>query len=340
MNEAVFPVLGAAFVFVVVLPASALLARLVLAMLDSLEARGPLHGLNVRYLILTGSSILPIGWFLSAGLHQVEAGRSVVGCLLNHDAPSRCFEPGYFSAALSIGVALVSARCLRERDRARSSTSLGALATLRRLEKLASESSELRELVGRVRVTESTGFALRTEGLLHRRVVVGVGYADELADDALIAALAHECEHVRSFDPLRYAVLQLALAMNPLGSAFLVQPTARWIGAREAHCDREAVIRGAAPLPLADAIVRAARPTHRFAVALATHDTSWLRFRVNLLIAFAEAPPTHCCHRGSTVLPVALVLLLATLLLPHGTSTAALDALHLGTEQALAHFPH
>lgn len=340
MNEAVFPILGAAFVFVVALPVSALLARAALLVLESVEARGPLHGLNLRYLILTGSSILPVGWLLSAGLHQVEAGRSVVGCLLNHEAASRCFEPGYFSAALAMGVVFFSARSIRERRWARSSTSPRALDALRRVEALASQSPQLRDLVGRTRVTESDGFALGTEGLFHRGVVIGVEYADALADDALVAALAHECEHVRSFDPLRYGALQLALAINPIGAVLLAQPAARWVGAREAHCDREAVIRGASPLALADAIVRAARPTHRFAVALGTDDTALLRFRVNLLFAFAEAPPTHCCHRGSTVLPVAVALLVATLLLPHGTSTAALDALHSGTEQALAYFPY
>ena len=45
MSEAIFPLLGAAFVVGAVLPASALLARLALALLAR-RGTGPLHGLD------------------------------------------------------------------------------------------------------------------------------------------------------------------------------------------------------------------------------------------------------------------------------------------------------
>ena len=45
--------------------ARALLAKVGLVMLERDEVGGPLHGLNLRYVFLTGSSALPIAWLLS-----------------------------------------------------------------------------------------------------------------------------------------------------------------------------------------------------------------------------------------------------------------------------------
>jgi hypothetical protein len=138
-------------------------------------------------------------------------------------------------------------------------------------------------------------------------------------------------------DPLRYLVLKLALAVNPVGR-FLLEPHARrWYAAREAHCDREAVIQGFPPLSLADAIVRAARPGTFEVVPLGAPDMSVLRLRVGMLLAFAEERPVRCCHPGMSALPAALALLLLALLLPHQTGTGALDALHRGAERALTY---
>jgi hypothetical protein len=116
----------------------------------------------------------------------------------------------------------------------------------------------------------------------------------------------------------------------------LLEPhAARWQAAREAHCDREAVIHGAAPLPLADAIVKAARPSAGLRVALGTDDHAILEFRIAMLLAFAERMPAHCCQRGPSALPVALLLLLVALVLPHQTGAAALDVLHAGVEHTI-----
>jgi hypothetical protein len=209
---------------------------------------------------------------------------------------------------------------------------------LRRALRIATSDPVLAGLRDRVVVTDDEGFALGTHGLLKPRVFIGTAFAARLSDEMLASALGHEAEHVRALDPLRYLILQLALAVNPFGR-FLLQPhAARWQAAREAHCDREAVIQGAAPLPLADAIVRAARPGAREAVALGARDTAVLKFRIGMLLAFAERTPARCCHHGPSAFPVAFVLLLIALLLPHQTGTAALDALHTGAEHALTYF--
>lgn len=335
MSEAIFPLVGAAFVVLVVLPACALVARFVLAALDR-RAGGAMHGLNTRYVVLVGSTMLPVAWLLSAGLHQAESGRSIVACLLAHDSAGACLEPGLF--ALTLGLLLL-AFCWRTRSwrvPPRPATSPRAAASHQRIAALLGADEKLAWLANRFAVTEAPDLALATQGLWRPTIVVGASFAEALDDAALLAAFGHEAEHVRSRDPLRYMLLDLALAANPLGACLLAAEAARWRSAREAHCDREAVIHGAAPLSLAEAMVAAARPDSSPLPALGPGDTRVLAFRVGLLVAFAERPPRACCHRGAPGFLPTLTLLILALLLPHQAGTVALDALHLGAEQAVS----
>ncbi|MEY4547333.1 MAG: hypothetical protein RL685_3528 [Pseudomonadota bacterium] len=334
MIEATFPLLGAAFVVLVVLPAFALLAKAGLVLLERNGAGGPLRSLNLRYLLLTGSSVLPLAWLLSAGLHQAETGQSVLACLLDHDTAELCLEPGFFALLLAVAVLVSSLRVLRKRRGVEASSSAAARALLRRIAAVPLLSG----IADRVVVTEEHGFTLGTHGLLEPRVFMGVAFAAQLSDEMLAGALGHEAEHVRALDPLRYFSLEIALAVNPLGRFLLAPHAARWQAAREAHCDREAVVQGAAPLSLADAIVRAARPSAREAVALGARDTAVLELRIGMLLAFAERPPVRCCHQGPSAFRMALVLLILALFLPHQTGTEPLDALHTGAEHTLTYF--
>ncbi len=338
MTEAIFPLLGAAFVVLFVLPLVGLLAKAGLVLLERDGVGGPLHSLNLRYLLLTSSSLLPLAWFLSAGLHQAESGKSALACLFDHDATALCFEPGFF--ALTLGLVMLGCvmPTLRNVAGVRALRTPAAGTLLARIEQLLTARPSLKALHGRVVVTGEPAFALGTYGWTKPRVVVGVAFAARLSDETLASALGHEHEHVLSLDPLRYLVLRLALAMNPFGRFLLEPHVTRWYAAREAHCDREAVIRGALPLPLADAIVQAARPSVREAVALGARDTTVLKFRIGMLLAFAERSPARCCHQGPSAFPTAFVLLVLALLLPHQTGTAALDVLHTGAEHALTYF--
>lgn len=338
MTEATFPLLGTALVVLIVLPAFALLAKAGLLILERNEVGGPLHGLNLRYVLLTSSSMLPIAWLFSAGLHQAETGRSALGCLFVHDTAKLCLEPVFFALALALAALALSIRVMRQRRGAGASTSDASRNLLQRVDGIVIRDPVLAVLRGRVVVTDDDGFALGTHGLLKPRVYVGAAFAERLSDEMLASGLGHEAEHVRALDPLRYLILQLALAVNPFGRFLLEPHAAQWQAAREAHCDREAVILGAAPLPLADAIVRAARPGAREVVALGARDTAVLKLRVAMLLAFSERAPARCCHQGASALPVALVLLLIALLLPHQTSTSALDVLHTGAEHTLTYF--
>jgi Zn-dependent protease with chaperone function len=338
MIEAAFPLLGAAFVVLVVLPAFALLAKVALALLERDEAGGPLHGLNLRYLLLTGSSVLPLAWLCSAGLHQVERGESTLACLVGEAPEAHCFEPGFFALTLGLWVLGCSMAVQRRHRRVDAARGVDVAVLHARIEGLLEHQPMLHGLRGRVVVTKAADIALGTRGWAKPQVFVGAAFAARLSDDMLASALAHECEHLRARDPLRYLLLELALAINPLGRFLLEPHAARWYGAREAHCDREAVVHGALPLSLADAIVRAARPSSFETVALGARDTAMLEFRVRMLVAFAERTPDRCCHRGPSPFPMACVLLMLALLLPHQTGTAALDILHTSAEHALLYF--
>jgi hypothetical protein len=336
MNEAIFPLLGTAFVMLVVLPACALVAKLILATLERDALSGPFHGLALRYLLLTGSTVLPLAWFLSAGMHQAESGQSMLACLFDHETTARCFEPGLFVLTMLAVMLALGVHRLRRLFAGNVPHACEDEVVRARLEQIIAAHPGLRSL--RLRVTTDPEFSIATSGLLRPVVLVGTAFASRVPDDVLASALGHEREHVRSLDPLRYLVLELALALNPFGRAFLQPHVARWYGAREAHCDRTAVAGGCAALPLAEAIVQAARPTAPHVPALGAHDAKLLELRVKLLFAFAERCPARCCRHESSAVPVAFLLLLLTLLLPHQTSTAALDALHTGSEHALAHF--
>lgn len=337
MTEAAFPLLGAAFIVLIVLPACALLAKLGLVLIERRQQGGVLRGLNRRFLLVTGSSALPLAWFFSAGLHQTEAGASALVCLLSHDDATLCFEPGFFSLLLAIGVGVGWARAVRSAGRVDASVSSVGRQLAARIERLVAESPALNALVGRVVVTDDASFAIGTRGFLKARVFVGVEFARAMSDEMLVGALHHECEHLESRDPLRYLLLELALTVNPFGRFLLEPHVARWKAAREAHCDREAVLNGAAPLALADAIVRAARPSPRETAALGYSDVAVLKLRVSFLLAFAERTPERCCDEGRVAIPMVALLLLVTLLLPHQAGTDALDAVHLTAEHMLAY---
>lgn len=338
MTEAFFPLVGTLFVMIVVLPACALIAKVALVILERPELGGLLHRLNLRYLVLTGASLLPLGWFFSAGMHQAETGQSTAACLFTHAMAAQCLEPIYFATTLGLVLLACSPKSLRALAVTRTSQSSRAMALLRRIKSIADLNPALGVILGAIRVTEEHDVALSTEGLLRPRVIVGAAYAEQLDDDALASALGHEAEHVRSFDPLRYLALNFALAVNPCGRWLLAPHAARWLGAQEAHCDREAVIRGAAPLSLAEAIVQAARPSVCEVVALGARGMSMLKFRIELLFAFSEKRPELCSHRSRSALPTSLLLLALVLVLPHQTGAASLDALHSGAEQALTYF--
>lgn len=337
MIAATFPLLGLVFVFFIILPAAALLAKIVLVALERDEVGGPFHGLSLRYVVLTGSSVLPLGWLVSAGLLQAANEQSALACLFDHGGAAYCLEPVFFVLLLIVPTLVTLLSVARRCRQPKCSKSEAAEFLRFRVAGVVESMSGLACLRDRVVVTDEPGCAVVTHGWLKPRVFIGTGFGARISDDMLASSLSHEVEHVRSFDPLRYGALQLALALNPFGRRLLSSHAARWQIAREAHCDREAVIRGADALALAEAILCAARPSQH-EVALGAKDTDVLKVRVGMLVAFAERIPARCCHLAPPALPLTLCLLVAIVLLPHGTGTAALDVLHTLSERSLGWF--
>jgi len=336
VSELVFPLLGVAFVFLVLLPMCAAGVKLLLVLLERNGMAGPLRGLGLRFVLLSASSILPLVWLFSAGMHQAESGRSVLACLFTHDARTLCLESALFALALG---AIAVARCHALAGRLfRGSTGDGAPGALEaRLDRVLALYPALAPLRRRVVAIDDPTFCIGTRGWLRPHVVVGSDFGSKLTDDMLASALGHEAAHVRALDPLCYFAVELALALNPFGRVLLDGHARRWYAAREMQCDREAVDGGCPPVALADAILRAARPQERGAAALGAPDLAVLRLRIQLLLALAEQRPERRGHPRGSSLPVAAALLLLAVLSPHQLGTGALDALHRGAEHAAAY---
>jgi len=340
MMALALPVLGACFVFGVVLPGAALCARLGLALLHTSAQRSGLHGYGaLRYCLLVAPTALPLAWFVSACLHQAESGTNPSVCLSPDTPGVLCPEVACFAAALALSVALAALpRLIREQRALRSSYTGRARHARERLLRLGAEQPELEPIVARAIVVDGGCEPIATRGVFSPRVVIDAAFACELDDAALSGALRHESAHVRAYDPARYFLAWWAFAMNPAARWLLRAELSRWIVAREVHCDREAVLAGAAAPALAHALLAAAR----FApgagssnAALRATDEQVLRLRVELLLAYSENPPA-CCHCRTPVLRFAACAWLLALAWPHHFGDAPLDALHRVTESAAA----
>lgn len=332
MTEAVFPLLGPLIVFGLALPCLALAMKLLLL---AVRRREGLHlRLRLRYVLIVASSGVPLVWLISAGLHQAESGRIVEVCIAPHGPDALCLEAIYFALAL-VGLSALFAlpRLIWEQVLLRGSPGEAARRASERIARLVHESPQLRALVGRCVVRDTLRHTIVTVGIVSPRVVIRTSFAQELDDESLIAVLHHELEHVVGRDPLRYFVAWWALAINPVGRWILNGELARWVLAREIHCDREAVLAGASAPALAHSLVRGSRSASSSPVpALGAGNLATLRLRVGLLLAYAEQPPVRCC-RGPA-LRVVLVLLILVSALPHSAGTGLLDLLHAASERA------
>lgn len=332
MTEVVFPLLGPLIVFGLALPFFALVVKLLLL---AVRRREGLHfHLRLRYVLLVAASGVPLVWLISAGLHQAETGRIVEVCIAPHGPDALCLEAIYFAVALvSLSALLAFPRLIWEQVLLRGSPTESARRVSERLTRLVHESPQLYPLLGRCVVRDSLRHTIVTVGVVSPRVVIRTSFAQELDDEALIAVLCHELEHVVGHDPLRYFVAWWALAINPVGRWILNGELARWVLAREIHCDREAVLAGASAPALAHSLVRGSRATSgRPLPALGTGNLAALRLRVNLLLAYADSPPVRCCRGPALRVVVGLLILVSAL--PHSAGTGLLDVLHVVSEHA------
>ncbi len=331
-----FPVLSVSLLWLVLLPAAALGAAAALAGLTRLGGARFGRWLTLRYLLLVLPTLLPLAWAFSAALHLAEPGRSVLACLLAHDLAELCLEPLLLLLLLSAAVgtrALPLLRALRRQHGA------AARPALERVEALVRHEPSLKELVGRVRVARAPLGGVVALGLVRPRVVLGADFVERCDDEALVGALAHELEHVRGLDPLRYLLLALCLRVNPAGEWLLGRHAAAWIFAREVQCDRAAVLGGAPAFGVARALLQASRPASP-ALAHIQGAPTKLRLRVELLLSYAERRPVDDVTRGPAALLAGALLLALALALPHRAGSSALDGFHTRVETLAARALH
>lgn len=333
MSEAIFPVVGAILVLLVVMPLSAMLARVFLMATDRILPPSWFFAQQeLRFFSIVMASAAPLLWFASAGLHQAESGQGSKVCALEHAATEGlCPEPWFFALALVVyGLGFGVTRSPSFRTRLLSSASRRNSDAEARLNALISACPELHALTDCCEAIDDLPIPVAAVGIFFPRIVLNAEFVRQLDDEALLGALHHELEHVRGRDPLRFVTAAWALRANPWGRMFLNRELARWRLERELHCDREAVVNGADPAAMAHAIVTAARRTESSVAALGDTDAHALKLRVELLLAYQERPPAR--SNRFTGFEATVLAAVAWALWPHGGRTWALDAIHVVAE--------
>ena len=332
MSELLFPTLGTAVVVLLVLPLCAAISKALLVLLDGLAGPRLLRWGTVRYLLVVLPSLVPFAWTISAGLHQAESGRSVIGCIFLHDFEELCLEPLLFAAMLSI-VALASVapwavRCWRLSSVRGDGSSIQAA----RVAALIAGTPQIAALHGRVVVTAGGVGGSAALGLWRPIVAMDADFVNQCDDETLVGALSHELEHLRGGDTFRYWLLALSLKLNPVGAWLLKRDAAAWVFRREVQCDRAAVLAGAEPLAVATALLRAASPQDT-ALAHIGGARAKIRLRVELLLAYAEKRPANEMRAGASVMALVAILAGAASVVPHVGGTNPLDVMHTTVER-------
>lgn len=284
------------------------------------------------FTLLIAPTVLPLTWLFSSALHQAESTWAG-DCLVAHGHASGCSEALVILASIAAVLIALAAQELWTARR-----DIGTLVPLSRdhaatirVNTMLARDKRLRHL--RVRVVRTAPEPLMTAGWLRPTVVVDGCFAMDTDDAALHAALLHEAAHVSDRDPLRVALVNVALALNP-ARRMLAPDFKRWRDAREAQCDSHAVHAGGEALALAQGILQAARfkcagPNVCGVRRLHGDEASTLKLRVALLL---DGPAMPARSIGYAVLAGALLFVLAA---PHFGPTAALDQFHTTVEQWL-----
>ena len=335
MAELVFPLVATLGLILVAIPLTSLICKLVLVVYSPPNTAAGIRerGSSTRYLLLMAPTVAPAVVLVSAILHHAEAERAAMTCLFDHFADPWCAEPVTILASIAalVGGALVWKRRVATRAVVGLADADDEDAT-ERLAAAITNAPRLSAPRGRTRLVH--GDEIRTVGLIRPTIEVGVQLAKMLSVDELAAALLHEHEHARGYDPLRFVIAAACKALNP-ASALLESEWVQWRRGREAVCDEAAVHRGANPYSLAQALVLAARPKGEVATTGAHlgrgGGIELLRVRISLLMGYAKRTPPCRCARTATKIAVLAVAVLA--ILPHYLGDDLIGEVHQATER-------
>jgi Zn-dependent protease with chaperone function len=335
MNELFFPVVGALFVFFVLVPLLTLVASAAVTWLPMGSDRIGGQESPLRFLLVVGPSLGPVIWLVSATVHQSESGTPLAACVVDHLGGELCRDAVLFGLLLFSVLGYGIARRARSEGVVRNTTAPSAdtAASARRVHSICQRNPTLVAFERRISVVDAGIAPACTRGLIRPRVEVAASLVAQLDDDELEATLLHEVEHAYALDPLRFFVASVALSINPVGH-LLASEFGRYHFAREALCDRRAVQRGANPLALARSIVSVATPSPLPATVplLGGHGIGGVRLRVQLLLGYSQRPPGPIRRRPPVGVLTTVLALIA--LSPHLVGAGPLDILHHGIERA------
>jgi len=334
MSELVFPISALAVILLIVTPALTALSCRALARRRR-SAPWADFGDGTTWMWLVLPVALPLGWLLSAALHQLEPGEALAACRLDH------LEAACIDAALLVGLigGLMAFARRRGFDAPGPMRRLSHGAVAERTRRLVQATPALRRWPVHI-IDGPDRPAVFTYGALWPILAVRSDFARaafaERDAERLRAALMHEAAHAGKRDVLRMGLLRAALWLNP-ARRWLSADAERWRDAREAACDREAVGMGADPLALAQSLVRAAGPAPTglgptALAALCGHDGATLRLRVALLLHGAR--PSRPSKRGLVLAVCAIGLAFAAEV---GRGEGALEHFHHAVESWIGH---
>ncbi len=167
-----------------------------------------------------------------------------------------------------------------------------------------------------------------TIGLVRPRAVISAEFRRSAPKAVLAAALAHEAAHVRTRDPLRIWLAQIAADLQwPVPGA--ARRFERWLAELESRRDDEAIAQGVSPLDLAEAILTAAqfqpRCGHAPGAGIAQMAVEW---RVRRLLDYSgRTASSASTARWLVVVFLFLAALLGAVALGMGDGEAFLRAL-------------
>ncbi len=332
MSELAFAITTIALLFVVAIPTTTVLAKLVLIAKRRRSPEITHYGSSWGYLYVIAPVIIPVLWVVSAALHQSEPGGALGTCLDDDSLDAICI--GALGLAGSITLfSVVMATTVPGRKTPPAHDSATSRTQRARIQRVIAADPVLRRWRSRVLVVERQPTPACVRGLLRPQVEMSLEYMDRIDDEMLHAVLLHEVEHAVCGDPLRTLLAEVAMRLNPLAALLRVE-FARWKLAREVACDRHAIRLGADRVALAEALVAGARhdrPCSAFP-ALRSTERDALELRVRLLLD--ESWPDCGCGSRRGVL-TALVLLATVAAVPHLIGSEPLDSFHRAVDEAV-----
>lgn len=325
-----FSVAALVLLFSVAIPATTVLAKLVLMARRRRVPEITQRGSSWGYLHVVAPVAIPVLWIVSAALHQSEPGGALGACLDDESLDAVC--TGALSLAGSITLLGIGmAATVPGLKSASAHDSEGARAQRARLNRVVAADPVLRLWRSRIVLVKGQPTPACVRGLVRPHVEISLEYLGRIDDEMAHAVLLHEVEHARCRDPLRTLLAEVAMRFNPL--AFLLRAEfARWKLAREVACDRHAVRLGADRAALAEALVVGARhdrPCPAFP-ALRSTERDALELRVRLLLDESSCD-CACGSRRGVLSAFALLTMVAAA--PHLMGSEPLDSFHRAVDE-------